>query len=57
MASRTAASTAEDPLWLTEAEVASLVSLPGAIAAVERWLALEASGSAQTMEKTHVVWG
>jgi len=57
MASRTTASTAEDPLWLTEAEVASLVSLPEAIAAVERWLALEASAGAQTMEKTHVVWG
>lgn len=48
---------APEPLWLTEADVASLVSLPDAIAAVERWLALEASGEAQTMEKTHVAWG
>ena len=46
-----------DPSWLTEAEVASLVTLPDAIAAVERWLASEAAGEAETMEKTHVGWG
>jgi ornithine cyclodeaminase len=48
---------ADQPLWLSEADVAGLVSLPDAIAAVEKWLALEAAGTAHTMEKTHVGWG
>jgi ornithine cyclodeaminase len=50
-------STASEPLWLTEADVAGLVALPDAIEIVERWLLLEASGGARTMEKTHVAWG
>ena len=47
----------DDPLWLAEADVVRLLSLPEAIAEVERWLALEASGGARTMEKAHVGWG
>src|SRR5512144_1193586 len=43
-------------LWITEAEVTSLLSLPEAIDALERGLAMEATGAAQNMLKTHVAW-
>jgi alanine dehydrogenase len=45
------------PIWLTEAEVASLLSLDDAIGVLERGLALEAEGAAISMVKTHVSWG
>jgi alanine dehydrogenase len=48
---------AGESLWLTESDVVDLLSLPEAIDAVEAGLRLEASGGAQTMEKTQVVWG
>ena len=44
-------------LWITEADVAQLVSIVAAIDAVERALLLEARGDAQNMLKTHVGWG
>jgi alanine dehydrogenase len=46
-----------DVLWITEAEVASLIDMSGAIAALERGLALEAQGAAVNMVKTHATWG
>lgn len=45
------------PLWITEAEVTALVSLPEAIDALERILALEAKGEAENMPKTHLMVG
>jgi ornithine cyclodeaminase len=53
----TMGSAANDPLWITEAEVASLVDMGEAIAALERGLALEAEGKAENMVKTHAIWG
>jgi len=47
----------EPPLWITEADVAALLDLRGAIAALERGLAAEARGAALDMPKTHVRWG
>jgi len=47
----------KQPLWLTEADVVSLLTLPEAIDALERGLALEARGEADNMLKTHVSWG
>jgi ornithine cyclodeaminase/alanine dehydrogenase-like protein (mu-crystallin family) len=44
-------------LWIGEAEVVRLMSLRQAIEALEQVLVLEASGAAQNMVKTHVVWG
>src|SRR5258708_9900869 len=52
--SRTESMTA--PLWISEAEAASLMDMGGAIAALEKGLALEASGGAANMVKTHAVW-
>jgi alanine dehydrogenase len=46
-----------DPLWITEADVVEAISLPEAIPALEKCLALEAAGSARNMEKTHQIWG
>lgn len=45
------------PIWLTEADVVSLMDIGEAIDALERGLLLEASGAAQNMVKTHAVWG
>jgi ornithine cyclodeaminase/alanine dehydrogenase-like protein (mu-crystallin family) len=45
------------PLWISEADVASLMTLPEAIDALERGLLAEARGEAQNMLKTHVAWG
>lgn len=47
----------EAPPWITEADVVALLDMRAAIAAVERGLAGEARGSAQSMLKTHVKWG
>jgi alanine dehydrogenase len=46
-----------DPLWITEAEVVAALSLPEAIEALEKGLALEAAGHARNMAKTHQIWG
>jgi alanine dehydrogenase len=46
-----------DPLWITEADVVAALSLPEAIEALERGLALEAAGQARNMAKTHQIWG
>jgi alanine dehydrogenase len=50
-------SDAANPLWITEADVVSMMDLPGAIAALEAGLAAEARGEAQNMLKTHAAWG
>jgi len=44
-------------LWITEAEVVRLMDMKGAIAALDRALALEAVGKAENMVKTHAIWG
>jgi alanine dehydrogenase len=44
-------------LWISEANVQSLMEMKSAIAALKQGLALEASGRAQNMIKTHVSWG
>ena len=43
-------------LWLTEADVCSLIDLSGSIEALERGLLLEAEGKARNMTKTQTVW-
>lgn len=45
------------PIWITEAEVVELMSLPEAIDALERTLALEAEGKAENLPKSHVMVG
>jgi len=44
------------PLWIREAEVASLVDMGEAIEALESGLLVEARGEARNMIKTHVGW-
>src|SRR5258708_17094735 len=44
------------PLWISEADVVSMMDIGGAIGALERGLVAEAEGSAQNMIKTHVEW-
>ena len=46
----------EQPLWISESEVVSMMDIGGAIAALERGLVAEAEGNAQNMIKTHVEW-
>ncbi len=46
---------ADSPLWITEADVTSMVSLPDAINALERVLPLESQGDAQNMTKGHLM--
>ena len=46
-----------EPIWISEQSVVELISLPEAIAALERGLALQARGAAQNMVKTHTAWG
>ena len=41
-------------LWITEADVVSMMDLSGAIEALEKGLVAEARGNAQNMVKTHV---
>lgn len=45
------------PIWITEAEVVSLIDLPGAMDALEGILAMEARGEAENMPKTHLMVG
>jgi ornithine cyclodeaminase len=45
------------PLWITEAEVVSMMDLGEAIEALEKGLLAEAQGDAANMTKTHVAWG
>ncbi|MEE2996596.1 MAG: ornithine cyclodeaminase family protein [Pseudomonadota bacterium] len=45
----------DTPLWITEADVVSLIKLPEAIDALERTLALEATDKAASMPKTHLM--
>ncbi len=44
------------PIWLTEAEVVSLMDMGEAVVAIERGLAAEATASASTMLKTHLAF-
>lgn len=46
-----------EPLWITEQDVVAAISLPEAIEALEKGLALEAAGTARNMAKTHQIWG
>lgn len=46
-----------EPIWISEAEVVSLLDLGAAIDALERGLQKEAAGQAFNMVKTHVAWG
>ena len=43
------------PVWITEADVTGLISLPEAIDALERVLEMEARGEAANMGKTHLM--
>ena len=45
----------DKPIWLTEADVVGLISLPEAIDALEKTLALEAEDLAASMSKTHLM--
>lgn len=44
------------PIWITEQEVADLIDMEDAIAALEVGLKAEAAGQAQNMVKTHAIW-
>ena len=46
----------EPPLWISEADVVSMMDFPAAIEALERGLLAEAQGQATNMVKTHVEW-
>ncbi|MEW6776853.1 MAG: ornithine cyclodeaminase family protein [Bdellovibrionota bacterium] len=46
-----------NPRWISEAEVCSLLSMEEAIAALEAGLRKKAAGKARNMVKTHVAWG
>ena len=48
---------AKHPIWITEAEVVSLIDLPGAMDALEKVLALEAEDAAENLPKTHLMVG
>jgi alanine dehydrogenase len=43
-------------LWISEAEVTSLLDVGAAMAALEQGLRMEAGGEATNMTKTHVAW-
>jgi ornithine cyclodeaminase len=43
-------------LWISEADVTSLLDMATAVAALEQGLQLEARGEATNMTKTHVAW-
>src|SRR5262245_22036917 len=51
-----AALTTRGPIWLGEADVVDLISLPEAIESVEDALAREANGTARAMAKTYAAW-
>src|SRR5260370_29730998 len=44
------------PLWISEAEVVSMMDIGDAIKALEKGLLTEAKGDAANMVKTHVAW-
>ena len=44
------------PLWISEAEVVSLMGIGEAIRALEKGLLVEAAGKARNMVKTHLTW-
>lgn len=46
-----------DPIWITEADVVGLIDLADAVDAVEAMLRLQHAGGAETMDKTHLLWG
>lgn len=46
-----------DGIWISEAEVVSVMSLPEAIGALRDGLKEEAAGRAANMVKTHATWG
>ena len=46
----------DSAVWISEAEVVSLMDMGQAIGALERGLMLEAEGEAENMVKTHVEW-
>jgi alanine dehydrogenase len=46
---------ASAPIWITEADVVGLISLPEAIDALEQTLALEAKDQAANLPKTHLM--
>ena len=46
-----------DPLWISEQDVVSLMDMPQAIEALEKGLLAEARGEASNMVKTHAEWG
>jgi len=46
-----------EPIWITEQEVVAALSLPEAIEALEKGLAMEATGAARNMPKTAQIWG
>src|SRR2546426_7244348 len=45
------------PLWISEADVVSLMDMGEAIEALGKGLLIEAQGQAENMVKTHVAWG
>src|SRR2546428_2459627 len=45
-----------EPLWISEADVVSIMDLGDAVRAVEAGLLAEAKGDALNMHKTHVAW-
>jgi alanine dehydrogenase len=47
---------AESPLWISEADVVSMMDVREAVAALEKGLLAEAQGNARNMVKTHVEW-
>src|SRR5262249_53932854 len=47
----------QTPLWISEADVVSMMSMGDAINALESGLLAEARGDAQNMVKTHLTWG
>ena len=47
----------EGPLWISEAEVVSMMDQTEAISALEKGLLAESRGEAHNMVKTHVGWG
>lgn len=46
-----------EAIWLSEADVVSLMDMGEAIDALEKGLRLEARGEAENMVKTHATWG
>src|SRR5438876_9753064 len=46
----------QSPVWITEADVVSLIDMADAIGALQAGLRAEAAGAAHNMTKTHVEW-